>query len=213
MVIYMAKHIYISADYSTDDGDRAVVFLLKKWGSDNLHKVDFIDMAEVRSGSVSLNEECFPCDLKAEFNRQINASSAVIFVIGNKTKDRKAGSQCTRFHTPFPQECCCTPYKQNRNGIRKCKYADEVVHDAVGYIGEINNFSYIQHEFKQARLKNKRIIIIYNSLLNEEYWLPDYMKNDLKEYDNYVAGPFWILNKDKKKVGNYDFIKKALDFA
>lgn len=40
----MSKQVYISADYSEYDGDRDVVEELNKWGSDNLHKVDFIDI-------------------------------------------------------------------------------------------------------------------------------------------------------------------------
>lgn len=73
----MSKQVYISADYSENDGDRNVVEELNKWGSDNLHKVDFIDMSKVSSGSVVNSGDCRICDLKAEFNRQINASSAV----------------------------------------------------------------------------------------------------------------------------------------
>ena len=34
----------ISADYDQLYGDRNVVEELNKWGSDSLHKVDFIDM-------------------------------------------------------------------------------------------------------------------------------------------------------------------------
>lgn len=48
----MSKQVYISADYSEDDGDRDVVNTLNQWGRDNLHKVDFIDMSKVASGSV-----------------------------------------------------------------------------------------------------------------------------------------------------------------
>ena len=77
----MSKQVYISADYAEYDGDRDVVEELNKWGSDNLHKVDFIDMSKVASGSVSKDPDCRICDLKQEFNRQINASSAVIFVV------------------------------------------------------------------------------------------------------------------------------------
>ena len=73
----MSKQVYISADYAEYDGDRDVVEELNKWGSDNLHKVDFIDMSKVASGSVSKDPDCRICDLKQEFNRQINASSAV----------------------------------------------------------------------------------------------------------------------------------------
>lgn len=84
----MSKRVYISADYSEGSGDRNVVETLNKWGNDDLHKVDFIDMAKVVSGSISDDSDCRPCDLKLEFNNQINASSAVIIVIGdivNKT--------------------------------------------------------------------------------------------------------------------------------
>lgn len=38
-------------------------------------------MAKVVSGSVSNNSDCCICDLKAEFNRQINASSAAILLL------------------------------------------------------------------------------------------------------------------------------------
>lgn len=76
----MSKRVYISADYAEDSGDRDVVDILNQWGSDNRHKVDFIDMSKVASGSVSNDPDCRPCDLKREFNQQINASSAVMRV-------------------------------------------------------------------------------------------------------------------------------------
>ena len=92
----MSKQVYISADYDQLYGDRNVVEELNKWGSDSLHKVDFIDMSKVSSGTVANGDDCQICDLKAEFNRQINASSAVIFVVGNQTGSRTAGSGCER---------------------------------------------------------------------------------------------------------------------
>ncbi len=113
----MSKQVYISADYAENGGDRDVVEVLSRWGSDNQHKVDFIDMAQVASGSVSKDADCRPCDLKREFNRQINASSAVIFVVGDKTGTRTAGSNCSRAHND-QAVCSCTPYKQNTNGIK-----------------------------------------------------------------------------------------------
>ncbi|MDD2259216.1 MAG: hypothetical protein PHU02_03895 [Bacilli bacterium] len=42
----MSKRVYISADYSSDSGDRDVVGTLNKWGSDDLHKVDFESYVE-----------------------------------------------------------------------------------------------------------------------------------------------------------------------
>ena len=58
----MRKRVYISADYSESSGDRDVVNELHKWGNDKLHKVDYVDTAEVVSGSVSTDSDCRPCD-------------------------------------------------------------------------------------------------------------------------------------------------------
>ena len=87
----MSKQVYISSDYSPDDGDHDVVHTLNGWATDNLRKVDFLDMAKVVSGSISNKPDCRICDLKQEFNRQITASSAVIFIVGDKTATRTAG--------------------------------------------------------------------------------------------------------------------------
>lgn len=202
----MGKRVYISADYDTDSGDRDVVEELDKWGGDNLHKVDFVDMAKVVSGSVSENEDCRICDLKAEFNRQINASSAVIFVVGDKTASRTAGSACERCVKP-QFECFCTPYKQNTTGSKRCKVFYTVDSDELEDVGSINRYSYLYHEFKQAEKKNKQIIVLYNSMKREPDWLPFY----LKHYES-AAQPFWIKDALGRKIGNYAFIKEALGF-
>ena len=55
----MSKRVYISADYATDSGDRNVVDVLQRWGQDNLHRVDFTDMSQVASGSVSADPELY----------------------------------------------------------------------------------------------------------------------------------------------------------
>lgn len=200
----MSKRVYISADYSEDDGDREVVETLKKWGSDNLHKVDFKDMAEVKSGSVSDNDDCRPCMLKKEFNQQINLSSAVIFVVGDKTAMRMAGSNCERPEKEW-YECACTPYKQNAKGSKQCNAYK--LHKAINDVGNINKYSYLKHEFEQAKLKEKNIIIFYNSLRKESQWLPSYMQ----EYAD-QAKPFWIKNFAGEKEGNYSYLKKALGY-
>ena len=59
----MSKRVYISADYSPTDGDRNVIDVLHGW-SDNKHLiVDYVDTAQVVSGSVSKDSDCRPCDL------------------------------------------------------------------------------------------------------------------------------------------------------
>lgn len=202
----MVKHVYISADYDWNSGDRNVVDELNKWGKDNYHKVDFTDMAKVVSGSVSKDPDCRVCDLKAEFNRQINLSSIVIFIVGDKTAIRTSGSSCKRNSTDW--SCCrCTPYKQNTNGVKYCKYFNTHSADPTGDVGYINSFSYLHHEFEQAARKQKKIIILYNSKYKQTNWLPNYMSG----YKD-VAIPFWTENWRGERVGDYQRIKEALGY-
>lgn len=201
----MSKRVYISADYADGDGDRVVVNELNRWGQDNLHKVDFVDMAKVVSGTVANDDDCRICDLKAEFNRQINASSVVIFVVGDKTAIRTAGAACYRSLLE-QKDSSCTPYKNNRNGSKPCRVTSTSP-SLNGDVGSINSYSYLRHEFEQAKKKNKEIIILYNSTRNETAWLPSYMKG----YED-KAKPFWTYNSEKKKIGNYAIIKNALGF-
>ena len=200
----MSKRVYISADYDYDSGDRNVVNELNRWGADDYHKTDFVDMSKVVSGSVSNNPDCRICDLKAEFNSQINASSAVIFVVGDKTATRTAGSNCERNNKP-QYSCMCTPYKQNWFGSKYCKVS--TLYYSYDDCSNINSWSYLRHEFEQAKKKGKTIIIVYNSIYNQPSWLPFYMNG----YE-YKAFPFWTTNAYGNRVGNYTRIKNALGY-
>ena len=201
----MGKRVYISADYSALNGDRNVVDELHRWGADNLHKVDYVDTAEVVSGSVSADSDCRPCDLKKEFNSQINASSAVIIIIGDKTANRTAGNVCKR--NIDGAGCECTPYKRNSQGTQTCKWDAVLTPKPDDDLGRINTFSYLEHEFQQAVRKGKPIIVVYNSLNKQPNWLPSYMSN----YES-KAYPFWMQNKLGSKVGYYSYIKGALGY-
>ncbi len=204
-MVFISKQVYISADYAWDSGDRDVVQVLQRWGQDSYHSVDFIDMSQVQSGSVSNDPDCRPCDLKGEFNRQINASSATIFVVGDKTASRTAGSSCGRATSGY-YLWSCTPYKQNANGSKQCKvyYTTNV---EPGNVGTINTYSYLRHEFEQAKAAGKKIIILFNSLRYEWDWLPEYMSG----YEG-CAHPFWKKNYYGQKEGDYDLIKEELGF-
>lgn len=202
----MSKRVYISADYDPNNGDQEVVEILNLWGSDDWHVVNYTDMAAVKSGSVSQDPDCRPCDLKKEFNKQINASSAVIFVVGDKTASRTAGSACSRNALTY-SECTCTPYKQNTNGIKHCKMLYTYPTGPDDDIGEINSYSYLRHEFEQAKRRGKDIIIVYNSLIRQPGWLPSYMKG----YES-SAFPFWKKDKSGYWIGNYTEVKKALGY-
>ena len=199
----MKKWVYISADYDECSGDQDVIKELNKWSDDGRFKVTFTDTAQVASGSVSKDPDCRACDLKDEFNKQINASSSVIIIIGDKTRFRTAGDICPRT-TKGKSSSECTPY--NGSTRRPCKIS--VLPSSSGDdISKVNNYSYIRHEFEQAKKRGKNIIVVYNSLNNMSSWLPSYM-NDYKD----DAHPFWKKNEDGEKVGDYEFIKKALGF-
>lgn len=163
-------------------------------------------MSKVSSGTVANGDDCRICDLKAEFNRQINASSAVIFVVGNQTGSRTAGSGCERMSKEQLQ-CYCTPYKQNANGIKLCKVPSVSTPGENDDYGNINKCSYLRHEFEQAKKKKNIIIIVYNSTRKESSWLPSYMNG----YED-IARPFWKIDDNGKKVGDYAYIKEALGF-
>lgn len=201
---FMTKRIYISADYANEDGDLNVVDVLNQWAKDNYHILDFTDMAKVISGSVANNNpDCRPCDLKQEFNKQINLSSIVVFVVGDKTAKRISGSNCQR--NTLGKYCTCTPYKHNSNGTKYCKVESTCSVGPLDDVGNINSYSYLRHEFEQAKKKNKKIVILYNSSRYEESWLPSYMKG----YEE-CAFPFW---KDKQLGNaNYSQVKKALGY-
>lgn len=160
----------------------------------------------VISGSVANGDDCRICDLKAEFNRQINASSAVIFVVGDMTASRTAGSGCERAFKDQGQ-CTCTPYKQNTKGIKLCKVVSASTPGENEDCGNINGYSYLRHEFEQAKKRKNTIIIVYNSTRKETSWLPSYMKG----YEDY-AKPFWKYDAYGRKVGDYAYIKEVLVF-
>ena len=143
--------------------------------------------------------------MKREFNQQINASSAVIFVVGDKTASRTAGNSCKRNDEGVG--CECTPYKQNTKGTSTCKWQTTSTPGPYDDIGNINTYSYLEHEFKQAVRRNKNIVIVYNSLNYQSNWLPIYMQ-DYKD----LAHPFWKKDAWGNRVGDYQYIKKALGY-
>ena len=106
------------------------------------------------------------------------------------------------------KNCSCTPYKQNANGSKTCKVYLTSTPSEDGDVGNINSYSYLRHEFEQAKKRNKTIIVVYNSLTKQANWLPSYMKDYESE-----AQPFWTKNSYGNEVGNYSYIKEALGYV
>ena len=143
--------------------------------------------------------------MKQEFNQQIKASSVVIFIVGDKTFSREAGCSCSRA-TKNQIDCSCTPYKQNANGSKTCKVF-QTSSPGADNVGSINTYSYLQHEFEQAKKLKRPIIVVYNSLYKQSNWLPSYMEDYKSD-----AQPFWTNNASGEKTGNYAYIKQALGY-
>ena len=203
---HITKHIYISADYDQIDGDLDVVKAIKSWGIDNLHSTNFIDMSDPRANNVIRDiPDCRICDIKSEFNRQISASSFVLFIVGRKTKDRQAGSHCNRCIQP-QCICRCTPYQKNFLGAIPCK-VPSITESCDGHVGCINSYSYLEHEFLEtiSVKRNNQIAIFYNSFYHQESWLPCYMK----DYKG-IAEPFWVRSPTGNKIGCYTRLKELL---
>ena len=126
-------------------------------------------------------------------------------MIGDKTASRTAGSGCERNRKQWC-ECTCTPYKQNTNGTKQCKAIN--TYSVTGNdVGNVNSYSYLRHEFEEAKSLGKPIIIVYNSFYNKASWLPSYM-SDYEEN----AHPFWKYNALGYKVGDYQYIKAVLGY-
>ena len=160
-------------------------------------------MSKVSSGSVSQDPDCRICDLKREFNSQINASSAVIFVVGNKTAIRTAGSSCQRAIRDKIQ-CVCTPYKQNTNGTKPCKVSTTYTPGPNDDVGCINAYSFLRHEFEQAKRKGKAIIIVAETLI----MYADVIRQEKNKDGSYTVG----INAKKFTDDVLEFLFDRLKF-
>ena len=102
------------------------------------------------------------------------------------------------------------PYRDNVSSLiheptKGCKVMFTSTPGPNDDVGCINSYSYLRHEFEQAKKKKRNIIILYNSTRNEFSWLPFYM-------DGYEANayPFWTTDSNGRRVGNYNVVKQAL---
>ena len=75
-------------------------------------------------------------------------------------------------------------------------------------VNPVNTYSYLRHEFEQAKKRGKNIVVVYNSLYRQLTWLPSYMSGYASS-----AQPFWVRDSLGRKVGNYALIKGALGYV
>ena len=187
----MAKRTFVSADwkepYDSHSWDKEVVDRIRKWRDDGRYGVDIICTDEVHKG-VMEKPDCRRCDIKGECGKQINSSSVVIAVIGDKTATKTAG-EC--------DEASCSPAYSGQDK-KTCKYSTSPAETtAEGGVAGGNKMSYLRHEITKAASAKKSIIVVFNSMLNQTGWIPSWYTTlkDNGSIKELWRGPFW---KDKE---------------
>ena len=162
----MGKRVFVSADwkepYDTASWDKSVVDRIRQWTTDNRRNIEISCTDDVHN-SVLDKSDCRRCDIKGECGSRIDWSSIVILVIGDNTKDKGAG---------VCDAVSCSPAY---SGLQKkdCKYTTSPAEaTAESGLKGGNKMSYLEFEIKKAIDSRKKIIVVYNSVYNQEQWLP-----------------------------------------
>ncbi len=83
------------------------------------------------------------------------------------------------------------------NGTKSCKVSTVVNASICADVGNINSYFYLQHEFEQAKKRNKIIIMRYNSLYKQSNWLPGYFSDYEDEahlfWEKGLSGKSWVI--------------------
>ena len=177
----MSKRIFVSADwgesFDSHSCDREVVDRIRKWKSDARYGVDITCTDDVHD-SVTEEKDCRRCDIKFECGKCVEKSSVVIFVVGDRTSTKNAGS------------CDGTLCSPAYSGLQK-KYCNK------GYIfnqpQHWQRMSYLEYEITTAIINKKSILIVYNAAYHMESWIPAWYKVLCRNYrvDELGRIPFW----------------------
>lgn len=185
----MKKNIYVSADWKESfdrhSWDKEVVDRIRKWSIDLRYSADFHYTDDVHN-SVIDDDGCRRCNIKEECGCYIRRSSLVIFVVGDKTRTKKAG-RCNGLS--------CFPV--NKNILSPCNNYKEI---------KLKDMSYLHYEISTAIEEKKKILLVYNSVYQNESWIPSWYN---KYYENELDRiPFWT-NRDHTS-DCYQSVKKYL---
>ena len=200
MGMIMSKLVYVSADWKEGDlhsSDKAVVDRIRKWRDDKRYGVKLKCTDEVHD-SVTLKDDCRRCDIKCECGFQIIKSNLVIFVVGDKTGDKKAGpcdsKECSPAYSWQQKEKCTHKYDN---------YAESFSHG--------RTMSYLEYEMTTAAIYHKKVIVVFNSADNRNSWIPSWYDQLRSKYTFIEVArlPFWQDSKHTKDC--YQLIKNYLE--
>lgn len=136
---------YIAADW---DNDSNAVEQLNRWNASNFYSLSFTnahDLQQARDGSLN-------CSIKRSLAERFNASKTFILIVGNNTKNVRAGS------------CQYCNSKNSWTG-------------ACGRGYSICNRSYIEYECEKAVRDGLKIVVLYKATTIDRSKCPDAVKN------------------------------------
>ena len=187
----MGKNVFVSADWkdhgNPESDDKDVVDRIRKWSDDLRYSTEFRYTDDVKDSVLKpSNPDCRRCDIKGECGDQIDWSSVVIFVVGDKVASKTAG-ECNGVS--------CSPAYSGL-GTERCKYYKSPAEDVDGG----NGMSYLKFEITKAAREGKSILLVFNSVNKMESWIPSWYNTLCKDYIFTELGrvPFWNEVKGTK---------------
>lgn len=162
---------YIAGDWT---GDADLIQQIRAWNKSNYWGLDFIDAHDFTSAS---DDDLF-CSIKSSLAGRMDTSKTFVLIVGDKTKDLRAGS--------------CTYCRSYNAYLRSC---------ARGH--SLSSKSYIEYECDKAIRDKLRIVVIYNSNVVSKHKCPASIQNygmHLPAYQCIGRSKFWNYEEIRKAI-------------
>jgi len=136
---------YLAGDWT---GDIDAISILKKWNNDNYLTLSFVDVHDF----ISARDSSLNCTIKNTLRERMNMSKTFVLIVGNETKNLRAGS---------------------------CQYCNSL--NSYGHYCSrghaVDYRSYVEYECDLAIKAGIRIVVLYNSTVVDKSKCPDAVRN------------------------------------
>lgn len=158
--------------------EKDAIEILKLWNALNCLSLSFPDVHETTQAF----DTSLPCSIKRSLKFRMNESYAFVFVVGESTRRlTKGGCQNCKSYNSHTYSCC--------------------------HSSSIDYRSYIEYECEEAIKAKIPIIILYNSSIKRDDWIPDALSGA-----RYREVPMYRWSGNKK-IWDYGEIKSSFDYA